>query len=500
MRSKPLCKPEIVRLGSAGPAGTHELTRRRPGGDMANSVRLPAVAFVVAARLLWPVGGHGTLQAQAAPEVLTNDSVVQMVVGKVPKNLILTKIQSTKNSFDISASGLVALYTSRVQTDLIKAILAAAAPSKEVLTNDSVVNMVANKLPKDLVITKIQTTTPGFDVSTAGLVSLTQNKISQDIQTAMFAASAKSTPAPASGAPGRASAAPTGAVGGASRDEAAPEVERARSAMNVDRQPDRALEILQKVHESHPNSSTMLVEMGRAYLAEGDGADAKDAFQRVLSSGGEIALELQHFHTVGYCVGTLYISAAKVSWVSDTNNSESLDVATSVVSAGPAVNYFSLLIDARRWNFEYLLYGKAGSYKPGGIVRPLAYSYDDLLNAKKADAILEDLAVNAKSTKVSVAAPSPQPPAPAPAAPAPAVAPAPVTVLPDPRKAATSARPNLTEGESPEDVQKQMGKASQVLPDAKDKASVVWMYPTMKITFYNNRLVDVTPIKAGGGA
>jgi Tetratricopeptide repeat len=482
---------------------------------MTHSVRLTAVAVVVAVCLPWPVGRHATVQAQAAPQVLSNDDVVQMVVGKVAKNLILTMIQTDKNSFDISANGLVALYTSRVPSDLIKAMFAAAAPSKEVLTNDAVVNMVASQLPKDLVITKIQTTAPGFDVSPGGLVSLRQSKVPKDIVDAMYAASTKPAAASVSEAPSHTtSAAPPGTGGGGSRDEAAPEVERARSALNVDRQPDRALEILQKVQESHPNSPTMLVEMGRAYLAEGDGADAKDAFQRVLRNGGQIALELQHFHAVAYCVGTLYISAAKILWVSDTTNTESLDVATSVVTAGSAANYFSLLIDARRWNFEYLLYGKAGSYKPGGVVRPLAYSYDDQLNAKKADAILEDLAVNAKSTVVSAPAPArataptpavaPTPPAAPTPRPAAGLAPAPPPVTgsasPATPKTATSARPNLTEGESPDDVQKQMGKPSQVLPDAKDTASVVWMYPTMKVTFYNNKLVDVTPIKAGGGA
>lgn len=135
-------------------------------------------------------------QASAGAEVLTNDSIVQMVVGKVPKNLILAKIQSTKNTFDITAHELVSLYQKKVATDTIKVMIQAVPPSapKELLTNDAVVYMVTNQLPREIIISKIQSSKPGFDLTSTGLVGLNQNKVSQDVMKAMMTAT--SGPAP----------------------------------------------------------------------------------------------------------------------------------------------------------------------------------------------------------------------------------------------------------------------------------------------------------------
>ena len=60
------------------------------------------------------------------PEVLENQSVVTLVVAKVPKAVILAKIQSTRSAFDVSANGLVGLTQVKVPTDVIKAMVAKA--------------------------------------------------------------------------------------------------------------------------------------------------------------------------------------------------------------------------------------------------------------------------------------------------------------------------------------------------------------------------------------
>ena len=49
--------------------------------------------------------GATPVHAQAA-EVLSNTSVANMVTGKVSKDLILTKIRTTKQTFDVTAGGL----------------------------------------------------------------------------------------------------------------------------------------------------------------------------------------------------------------------------------------------------------------------------------------------------------------------------------------------------------------------------------------------------------
>jgi hypothetical protein len=144
-----------------------------------------------------------TAQGSSRVEVLTNDSVVQMVVGKVPKDLILAKIQSTSSAFDTTADALVALHKSKVPAEAIKIMMMKASSgkgSREVLTNDAVVNMVTNQFPRDLIVAKIQSTKPGFDLTAAGLVSLNQSKVPQNVVKAMMAATA-SPPATSTASP-----------------------------------------------------------------------------------------------------------------------------------------------------------------------------------------------------------------------------------------------------------------------------------------------------------
>ena len=131
-----------------------------------------------------------------APEVLTNESVINMTAANVDRDLVLLKLTTTKNTFDVTVSGLVTLYQGRVNQDVMKAMMAAAAnpklgpppPSKpEVLDNQAVITMVTAKLPRPVIIAKIQATKAKFDTTSSGLVSLTQAKVPSDIVQAMMA-------------------------------------------------------------------------------------------------------------------------------------------------------------------------------------------------------------------------------------------------------------------------------------------------------------------------
>lgn len=71
---------------------------------------------------------------------------------------------------------------------------------KEVVTNQTVIDMVAAKLPGDLIVTKIQTSQTDFDLSTAALVKLNQNSVPGDVIKAMMqknSSAAAATPAAA---------------------------------------------------------------------------------------------------------------------------------------------------------------------------------------------------------------------------------------------------------------------------------------------------------------
>lgn len=130
--------------------------------------------------------------ASAQGEVLTNDALVQMVNGKVAKALIVTKIQTSPNTFDVTVRGLASLSRSKVPADLIKAAMLrapknAADAGKEVLTNSDVVEMSSANLARELIVSKIQMTKSAFDLTTTGLVGLQQNKIHPEIIKAMMA-------------------------------------------------------------------------------------------------------------------------------------------------------------------------------------------------------------------------------------------------------------------------------------------------------------------------
>ena len=134
--------------------------------------------------------------AQRGPaEVLTNDSIISMTTANVNKDLMLAKINTTKNTFDVSVDGLVSLTTGKVNVDVIKSMISAAgnpklgpaAPKTEVLDNQSIIKMVVSKVQQPVIIAKIVATKANFDVTSAGLVSLTQAKVPNNIVQAMIA-------------------------------------------------------------------------------------------------------------------------------------------------------------------------------------------------------------------------------------------------------------------------------------------------------------------------
>src|SRR5215472_2579642 len=76
--------------------------------------------------------------------------------------------------------------------------LVQAAPQAEVVTNQTVVDMVSASLPTDVIITKIQTSKTNFDLSTDALVKLNQSAVPSEVVKAMLQkSSAPAAPAEA---------------------------------------------------------------------------------------------------------------------------------------------------------------------------------------------------------------------------------------------------------------------------------------------------------------
>jgi hypothetical protein len=64
-----------------------------------------------------------------AQEVLTNDSVIQMVKGGLPEAVVVAKIKSTATKFDLKTDSLVALKKAGVSDKVLEAMVAAGSGS-----------------------------------------------------------------------------------------------------------------------------------------------------------------------------------------------------------------------------------------------------------------------------------------------------------------------------------------------------------------------------------
>lgn len=69
--------------------------------------------------------GLSWVSVAAQEQALTNQSVIDMVVGKLPKDLILQKLRSSAAVYDVSPAGLVKLNEAKVPKDIIKLMLSA---------------------------------------------------------------------------------------------------------------------------------------------------------------------------------------------------------------------------------------------------------------------------------------------------------------------------------------------------------------------------------------
>jgi hypothetical protein len=176
--------------------------RRRPTAPTRGGpypINTPVIRGERMQRLMAPIAL--VLQLAAAPlcaqsarssEVLTNQTVVQMVLARLPKDVIQAKVQSTKNEFDLTVSGLSGLHANKVPDDIVKSMMATTGkkPSGEVLTNESVIQMVTAGLSKDVILAKIQSTKTSFDITSNGLVNLNTSKVPKDVIKVMMTGTA----------------------------------------------------------------------------------------------------------------------------------------------------------------------------------------------------------------------------------------------------------------------------------------------------------------------
>jgi hypothetical protein len=82
---------------------------------------MPALALVAVMALALPAA------TSVAQEVLTNDSVVQMIKAGLPESVVVSKIRSTPTKFDLKTDSLVNLKKAGVSDKVLEAMMAAPA-------------------------------------------------------------------------------------------------------------------------------------------------------------------------------------------------------------------------------------------------------------------------------------------------------------------------------------------------------------------------------------
>jgi len=83
---------------------------------------LATLATLVGALVLLP-GAASAQKKRAGGEVLKNPGVIEMVRAEIPEEIIIAKIQASRTDFDLSTAGLVKLNQNKVPSPVIKAML-----------------------------------------------------------------------------------------------------------------------------------------------------------------------------------------------------------------------------------------------------------------------------------------------------------------------------------------------------------------------------------------
>lgn len=122
-----------------------------------------------------------------AEEILSNQSVIALTGAKMGKDLIINKIHSTANNFDMSAAGIIGLKDGKVADQVVVVMLSATKNLPQV-TNDDVIAMKRANVSQDVILKKIEVSRCNFKMDTESMIALKNAKVNETIQKAMMAA------------------------------------------------------------------------------------------------------------------------------------------------------------------------------------------------------------------------------------------------------------------------------------------------------------------------
>ena len=84
---------------------------------------IPALIITLASAMSAQAPPATTSDGANDPNILTNQPINEMAAARLPQEIIITKIQTSKTSFDLPTPALVELNSSGVSANLVKAMM-----------------------------------------------------------------------------------------------------------------------------------------------------------------------------------------------------------------------------------------------------------------------------------------------------------------------------------------------------------------------------------------
>lgn len=120
-----------------------------------------------------------------ADETLTNQSIISLVAAKVSSQIIISKVKSTANNYDLSSQGVIDLKQGKVGDPIIMEMLLAAKDLPLVM-NEDVIKMNTAKVSKNVILKKISLSRCNFNTNTDALIALKAANVPEPITKVMM--------------------------------------------------------------------------------------------------------------------------------------------------------------------------------------------------------------------------------------------------------------------------------------------------------------------------
>lgn len=118
-------------------------------------------------------------------EVLSNQSIISLVAAKVSSQIIISKVKSTPNNYDLSSQGVIDLKQGKVGDPIILEMLL-AGKELPLVTNDDVIKMNTAKVSKNVILKKINLSRCAFNTDTDALIALKAANVPEPITKVMM--------------------------------------------------------------------------------------------------------------------------------------------------------------------------------------------------------------------------------------------------------------------------------------------------------------------------